>query len=182
MSLIWSQMGHGGHRDDRRRRLLSEDLTANSGLAAQDFSGTSPRNDQPHAHKSENYGDAEFCKPTSADRPDSPTSDFLSPAAYGWSGRNWRIDGPLCVDPGPATRPANSAGNGGTRQLRSLGSWFASLLLLAAGLLAIVTYSVRRYKADDYHGHYHVWLWAAACWFIMGWISPPASTRVFSES
>ena len=28
-------------------------------------------------------------------------------------------------------------------------------------------YSVRRHKVDDYHGHYHVWLWAAACWFIM---------------
>ena len=49
----------------------------------------------------------------------------------------------------------------------SLGNWFASLLLLTASLLAIVIYSVRRHKVDDYRGHYHVWLWAAACWFIM---------------
>ena len=49
----------------------------------------------------------------------------------------------------------------------SLGNWFASLLLLAASLLAIIIYSVRRHKVDDYRGHYHVWLWAAACWFIM---------------
>ena len=60
MTLSSSHMGRGGHRDDRRRRLLSEDLTANSGVAAHDISGTSPRNGQPHAHKSENYGDAEF--------------------------------------------------------------------------------------------------------------------------
>ena len=49
----------------------------------------------------------------------------------------------------------------------SLGNWLASLLLLIAGLLAIATYSVRRHKVNDYHGHYHVWLWAAGCWLIM---------------
>ncbi len=49
----------------------------------------------------------------------------------------------------------------------SLGNWFASLLLLTASLLAIIIYSVRRHKVDDYRGRYHVWLWAAACWFIM---------------
>ena len=49
----------------------------------------------------------------------------------------------------------------------SLGNWFASLLLLTAGLLAIIIYRVRRHKVDDYRGHYHVWLWAAACWFLM---------------
>ena len=60
MTLHSSQMGRGGHRDDRRRRLLAEDLTANSGQPAQDISGTWPHNGQPPAHKSENYGDAEF--------------------------------------------------------------------------------------------------------------------------
>ena len=49
----------------------------------------------------------------------------------------------------------------------SLGNWFASLLLLVASLLAITIYSVRRHKVDDYRGHYHIWLWAAACWFVM---------------
>ena len=60
MTLHSSPMGRGGHRDDRRRRLLAEDLTANSGLPAQGISATLPRNGQPPAHKSENYGDAEF--------------------------------------------------------------------------------------------------------------------------
>jgi len=34
-------------------------------------------------------------------------------------------------------------------------------------VLAVIIYSVRRHKVDDYRGHYHVWLWAAGCWFIM---------------
>jgi hypothetical protein len=49
----------------------------------------------------------------------------------------------------------------------SLGAWFSALVLLAAALVALLVYSVRRYKTDDYHGHYRIWLWAAMCWFLM---------------
>jgi hypothetical protein len=48
----------------------------------------------------------------------------------------------------------------------SLGQWFSSLLLLAATGVALVVYSIRRQRNDDYHGHYRVWLWAALCWFL----------------
>ena len=77
----------------------------------------------------------------------------------------------------------------------SLGTWFASACLALASLVALVVYSVRRYKLDDYHGHYRVWLWAAACWLLlsvdatanvheafgelMSWIT---GTRLFGES
>jgi hypothetical protein len=161
-------MGRGGYRDDRRRRLLSEDLTANSGLPAQDFSGILTRNGQSHAHKSENYGDAEFLQtqPRLTDLiPRRLISHFLLLTAgfaaigglmalYIWTPRLLRTQQlrPTMADLGDCG---------------SLGSWFASLLLLAATLLAIVIYSVRRHKVDDYRGHYHVWLWAAACWFMM---------------
>ncbi len=60
MTLHSSSMGRGGHRDDRRRRLLAEDLTANSDQQATDISATWTQNGHPPAHKSENYGDAEF--------------------------------------------------------------------------------------------------------------------------
>ena len=168
MTLHSSQMGRGGHRDDRRRRLLTEDLTANSGQPAQDISGTWPQNDHPHAHKSENYGDAEFLQTQLRVTdlvPRRLISHFLLLmlglaaiggliALYVWIPDRLR---------GPQIRPAMAdLGNCG-----SLGNWFASLLLLIAGLFAIITYSVRRHKVDDYRGHYHVWLWAAACWFIM---------------
>ena len=49
----------------------------------------------------------------------------------------------------------------------SLAAWFSSLLLLAASLVAVLVYSVRRHQVDDYRGRYRVWLWAALCWFLM---------------
>jgi hypothetical protein len=77
----------------------------------------------------------------------------------------------------------------------SLGTWFASAVLALASLVALVVFSVRRYKLDDYHGHYRVWLWASACWLLlsidatanvheafgelMAWIT---GTRLFGES
>jgi hypothetical protein len=42
-----------------------------------------------------------------------------------------------------------------------LGSWFASLLLMAASAAAVLTYTIRRHRTDDYHGRYRIWLWAA---------------------
>ena len=47
-----------------------------------------------------------------------------------------------------------------------LGSWFSSLLLLAASTAAVLTYTVRRHRTDDYHGRYRIWLWAALCCFL----------------
>jgi hypothetical protein len=49
----------------------------------------------------------------------------------------------------------------------SLAVWFSSMTLAAAGLVAIVVYTVRRHKVDDYHGRYRIWLWAASCWLLM---------------
>jgi hypothetical protein len=49
----------------------------------------------------------------------------------------------------------------------SLAVWFSSMTLALAGLTAILVYSIRRHKTDDYRGHYRIWLWAATCWFVM---------------
>ena len=49
----------------------------------------------------------------------------------------------------------------------SLACWFSSLLLLAAAVGAILVYTVRRHRADDYRGRYRVWFWAACCLFLM---------------
>ena len=49
----------------------------------------------------------------------------------------------------------------------SLAVWFSSTTLSLAALAAILVYSVRRHKKDDYHGHYRIWLWAAMCWGLM---------------
>jgi hypothetical protein len=49
----------------------------------------------------------------------------------------------------------------------SLGAWFSSLLLAASGLAALLVWSLRRHRLDDYHGRYRIWLWAAVCWLVM---------------
>ena len=49
----------------------------------------------------------------------------------------------------------------------SLAVWFSSMTLVLAGLVAILVFTVRRHKKDDYQGVYRIWLWAAACWFLL---------------
>jgi hypothetical protein len=42
----------------------------------------------------------------------------------------------------------------------SLSTWFSSLLLFSTAGVALLIYSLRRHRVDDYHGRYRVWLWA----------------------
>jgi len=49
----------------------------------------------------------------------------------------------------------------------SLAVWFSSMTLALAGLVAILVFTIRQHRTDDYRGHYRIWLWAAACWFLM---------------
>ncbi len=168
MTLHSSQMSRGGHRDDRRRRLLSEDSTANSGLPVEGLAETSPLNDKSSAHKSQNYGDAEFLQTQLrlTDLIPRRLISYLLLFKLGLALIVGLIAFYLWIPDllhNPQARPAMAD----LEHCGSLGNWFASLLLLAAGLLATIIYTVRRHKVDDYHGRYHIWLWAAACWFAM---------------
>jgi hypothetical protein len=49
----------------------------------------------------------------------------------------------------------------------SLGAGFSAAMLALAGLTAVLIYTLRRHRLDDYGGFYRLWLWAAACWFVM---------------
>lgn len=49
----------------------------------------------------------------------------------------------------------------------SLAVWFSSLTLAAASGVSHLVYSIRRHKLDDYHGSYRIWVWAALCWLVM---------------
>ncbi len=44
----------------------------------------------------------------------------------------------------------------------NISHWLASTLWLLGALLAMLTYTLRRHRVDDYHGRYRVWLWTAA--------------------
>ena len=135
MTLHSSPMGRSGHRDDRRRRLLAEDRTANAGLPAQSISGTLPHNDHPPAHKSQNYGDAEFLQ-TQLRLTDLVPRRLISHLLLLMVGLA-AIGGLMALYVwipdllhNPQIRPTMAdLGNCG-----SLGNWFASLLLLTASL------------------------------------------------
>ncbi len=49
----------------------------------------------------------------------------------------------------------------------SLGVWFSSVTLAMAAVGAVLVFSIRRHRTDDYHGRYRVWLWAALCCLLM---------------
>jgi hypothetical protein len=49
----------------------------------------------------------------------------------------------------------------------TLATWFSTVALVLAGMVSLVVYLVRRFRTDDYRGHYRVWLWAALCWFLL---------------
>jgi hypothetical protein len=49
----------------------------------------------------------------------------------------------------------------------SLAAWFSSFVLAGAALTAVLVFTLRRHLLDDYRGRYRIWLWAAACWFVM---------------
>jgi hypothetical protein len=152
-----------GQRNDRRRRLLTDDLSRPSDGAAYHFGseGAPPR-------KSQNYGNAEFLERQMRLLDLVPrrmvSLVFLLAAATAIlaglvAAYAWMIQ--RVAYGAVAVTALDLAAKG------SLGCWYSSLLLLAAAAAAVLVYSVRRHRIDDYQGRYRIWLWAAACCFLM---------------
>jgi hypothetical protein len=190
------QFRRSGQRDERRRRLLADDLcgqieAAGSPPASATDGLLAPR-------KSPNYGDAAFMdeqlRLTELIPRRLTTFALLSFAAlavvaglealYAWT------DTPalkrLTTDGAVAAFDLDGEG--------SLAVWFSSVTLLLASLAALLVYTVRRHKTDDYRGYYRVWLWAALCWLVMsidetsslhegfmGMMSYVTGTRVYGD-
>ena len=164
MAFNSSPLGRGGRRDDRRRRLLAEDRGANLDSPGESTSGGS----RPVAHKSENYGDAAFLQ-TQLRLSDLVPRGIVLLVLMPLVGAALiaGLTTLYVVAPGlfhtPDHQPAMTVLGGPG----SLGNWLSSLLLLLATFYAVLNYTIRRHKTDDYHGRYRAWLWAAACWFLM---------------
>jgi len=58
----------------------------------------------------------------------------------------------------------------------SLAGWFSALVLAACSLVALLVYSIRRHKEDDYRGRYRIWVWAALVW-LLGSMAAAAPTH-----
>lgn len=156
-----------GQRDSRRRRVLNETSLGWSRSKNSTRRGRSGIRQQERL--SENYGDALFmdeqARLTDLIPQRLPKIFFLFilgilviaglEALYAWT---------------PSLSPMTSDGRVAAFDLDGEGSlavWFSSTTYLLAAFVAVVVYTIRRYKTDDYHGHYRVWLWAAMCWLIL---------------
>ena len=151
-----------GQRDDRRRRLLTDDLSDGGGVSTcYAWPGDAP------PQKSEHYGDAEFLEQRLRLLDLIPrrmvslvlaliaATAILAGLEVSYA---WMLDH---APEGPMATALDLTAKG------SLVCWFSSLMLLAASATAVVVYSVRRHRTDDYQGRYRIWLWAAACCFLM---------------
>jgi hypothetical protein len=152
-----AQFRRNNCRDDRRRRLLADEFV---GAGSKTVSGGS--DGMAIEHRSQNYGDAEFFDEQPRLFELIPRrlwkiglAGFLGLAAvvgllwlHGWT--------PIVSQPkGLAAFDLAAKG--------SLANWFIAVGLLASAVAAVAVYSIRRYKIDDYNGHYRIWLWVAMC-------------------
>ena len=163
------QFRRSGQRDDRRRRLLAEEssglLGAAGSRAASSTAGLTTE------RRSQYYGDAAFMDQTLRLIDLIPrrliTLGLLLlaglavvaglEALYAWTST-------------PALNQITTDGSVAAFDLDGEGSlavWFSSTVLILASLVAVLIYTIRRHKTDDYRGYYRVWLWAAACWLVM---------------
>lgn len=156
----------GNQLDERRRRLLSESRSDGTARVGARSGG---RRSPDTADRSRNYGDASFLDEQLRVTDLAPTrlSVLLLifvvgvgiiaglEALYTWM---------------PRIAATTSDGSVATFDLDDEGSlavWFSSITLTLAAAMAVIVFSVRRYKKDDYRGHYRIWLWAACCWLLM---------------
>ena len=162
------QFRRSGQRDERRRRFLSDPSLVHD-LAAEVRAAWGARAGSPGQWKSQNYGDATFLDEQR--RLTDLVPRRLSTFALLF------VAGLIVVAGLEALHTwtpqlAETTANGRLAALDlaaegNLAGWFSSCTLALAALAAVIVYTVRRYKTDDYHGNYRVWLWAAMCWMLM---------------
>jgi hypothetical protein len=169
------QLPRHGQLDDRRRRVLTEEVIGSAAAMAEpsveavsgSSSGTLRR--RRSAHRTRSYGDDVLTD-------HQPRVTDLLPQRY--SILALALTAALTVVTGLEAAhlwlPELSRLTGGSRLTAldltsdaALVNWFSSTTLGLAAAVALAIYSVRKHRRDDYHGRYRVWLWAAALWAAM---------------
>jgi hypothetical protein len=152
------------YRDDRRRRLLVEDV---SGLGVNRQSAL-PSKDESKPSKPDHYGDGEFLDELPRLIDYLPRSllcllfvELIGIASLaGLAGLYfWSLEH-LDLFPKSVGNVLDLSGPG------TLGAWASTLFLLASIFTALAIYSIRRHRSDDYQGRYRIWLWAALGLFL----------------
>ncbi len=170
MIVAWdcsNQFRRSGQRDDRRRLLLSE------GLCRSDAGGSSRRaraasQNDLLTRKSPNYGDEALDEqPRVTDLVPRRLPAYFLLLVLGLATVGGIEALSVWVSTLPLLAARDRAGAFALAGTGSLAAWFSSVTLLAAAMVSVLVYSVRRYRTDDYRGYYRIWLWAATCWCVM---------------
>ena len=160
-----NQFRRSGQRDNRRRRFFSEGSAGGTTAGTRGQFGLLDTADR----KSENYGDADFMDEQLRliDLVPRRLITFALLLLLG-AAIVAGLEGLYVWMPELASKTQDQSiaafdldGEG------SLAAWFSSLTLVLASLAAVLVYTIRRHKTDDYQGNYRIWLWAAMCWMLM---------------
>lgn len=164
MALGSSSFRRSGQRDDRRRRLLTDELTNSEEWPAS----------HPHERKGEkqaescHYGRAEFLEQQLRVLDLVPRRILvLLPLALATAAAIAGVEFAYFFMLEKVSDGLPMIGAFDLATKGSLGGWFGSLLLLATSAMAVLVFMVRRHRIDDYQGRYRIWLWAAAACFLM---------------
>ncbi len=160
-----------GQRDGRRRRVLNDGYLTSAARRSSGSKGDRRKREaqRPEASRSLHYGDAEFMDEQFrlTDLVPSRLGVYLAILVVGL-GIVAGLEGLYLWMPRLAA--FTSDGRVAAFDLDGEGSlavWFSSMTLAAAGLVAVLVFTVRRHRKDDYQGRYRVWLWAAMCFTLM---------------
>ena len=144
-------------RGDRRRRVLSEEIKATP-------TAGKPRGTADAAEQGPRYevGAAPENHPQCSDFVPRRYRTLLGCFCVGAALVTGVLSLSIYAQPWAAVLGADSVAVIATLGTGNLASWFSSITLSLACALAILIYSLRRHRIDDYRGRYRVWLWAAA--------------------
>jgi hypothetical protein len=164
-----------GQLDDRRRRVLTEEVMGSRGAMAEPSpdsasrSSSTTRSRRRRLQPARSYGDDVLI-----DR--QPRVTDLLPQSYGmlalllFAGFTLIVGLEAAYLWLPEVSAMTSDGQFAMLDLENegaLANWFSSMTLGLASVVAAIIYSVRRHRQDDYHGRYRVWLWVSALWMLM---------------
>jgi len=158
-----------GRSDQRRRRvlhdtLLASPLTLGTRLTRR-LNMRYPRG--LYAGRSENYGDAMLLESQTRLTDLVPMHPLLLMVVFGAGIAIIALFEGLYVWASLGGRGLGRIAAFDLADRGSLATWFSSLVLAMAAATAVLVYTVRRHRLDDYRGHYRIWLWAASCWLLM---------------
>jgi len=152
-----------GQRDERRRRVLLDERLASSEGQTEPSESAKPDRAEAQGSVSKVYSDAALTRqqpPITCLIPTRPwTLLVLGLLGAGAVLSVQALYGHVYLRLAPAWQVHLEMLDPAARG--SLASWMSSLILFLAALAALLAFTIRRHRLDDYHGRYQVWMWAA---------------------